>query len=140
MQATLDVSDVIKASRGFKLAAEVTPGTTRYIVREETKRLHNLVKLYTTGYRGGPKIRTGQYNASIQMRVDDVGSTTTGEVGTDDPRGYRLEFGGTSQWGGRTVTTAPHPHFGPSSDIVENTFDDFAGGTLDRVVHKAINS
>lgn len=138
--AHMDTTDVDRAARGFYRASRDVPVVARRIVLDATTNMRNLVKMYTLGIGGGPQYRTGEYHNSIGMTVKGTHDGAIGEVGTDEPRGYRLELGGSNELRGRIVTTAPHPHFGPAAEITEELMHADAGARIDAVVHEAINS
>ena len=80
----------------------------------------------------GPRLQTGDYNRSINMRpvkVDAAGRVTA-SIGTDKVQGYRLEKGFDAP-GQRTL---PHPHFGPALDASEDRFP----ARLERVIRNTI--
>lgn len=77
--------------------------------------------------RPGPERITGEYIASIGIRGP--------AVGTDDPRGKRLEFGfHQKDSSGRQYDQPPFPHFGPAIDEVRPLF--FA--SIERMVTEAL--
>lgn len=66
----------------------------------------------------GPRLQTGNYNRSIGLRVETQGQTISAAVGTNAVQGMRLEQGFQD---GRS-RTLPHPHFGPSLDLIGKKF------------------
>jgi Bacteriophage HK97-gp10, putative tail-component len=65
--------------------------------------------------RPGPRVITGQYRASWQVRVQTGGGAVTAEVFTDAPQARRLEYGfvGVDALG-RHYRQPPYPHIGPA--------------------------
>lgn len=73
--------------------------------------------------RPGPRMQTGDYNRSIELRFTLVDASPVATVGTNEPQGRRLEdgFEDTDSLG-RTYHQPPYPHFGPAVDEVEQPY------------------
>lgn len=80
----------------------------------------------------GPRIQTGDYNRSINMRPVTAtgGGKVTASVGTNKKQGYRLEKG----FDAPGQHTLPHPHFGPALDTAADRFP----GRLERALRGTI--
>lgn len=75
--------------------------------------------------RPGPRRITGEYVRTIRRRSRPLVAGGYSDIGTDDPRGHRLEVGfvGTDSRR-RRIHQGPFPHFGPALD---GSADPFAG-------------
>lgn len=73
----------------------------------------------------GPRLQTGNYVRSINLRVDLAGITggAAATVGTNAPQARRLELGfnGTDS-AGRRYHQPPYPHWGPALDEIAPLF------------------
>lgn len=66
----------------------------------------------------GPRLQTGSYNRSINVRFDTQGRKYSASVGSNAPQARRLELGYSAP-GQRTL---PHPHYGPGLDRIQPRF------------------
>lgn len=66
----------------------------------------------------GPRLQTGSYNRSINVRFDQRRGEFSASVGSNAPQARRLELGYSAP-GQRTL---PHPHYGPALDRVKPRF------------------
>jgi hypothetical protein len=80
---------------------------------------------------GGPRLITGDYNRSINLRMSGGPVAPTATVGTDRPQGPRLEFGfvGVDSLG-RHYDQPPYPHFGPAFDEIAPQFEAAIAGVV----------
>lgn len=110
----------------FQRAALIIGGATEARERHYRLMLRTRVQDHARG-RPGPERITGEYLASIGVRGPFVG--------TDDPRGKRLEFGyHQTDASGRTYNQPPFPHFQPAIDEVRPLFH----SAMERLVAEAL--
>jgi len=77
-----------------------------------------LVKKNASG-RPGPRVPTGDYRRSINVRFSDGGARA--EIGTAAVQGHRLEYGFVGPDSlGRVYNQPPYPHFRPMRDQIEH--------------------
>lgn len=98
----------------FNRAALIIGPSTRKREQHYRLMLRTRVQDHARG-RPGPERITGEYLANIGVRGPFVG--------TDDPRGKRLEFGyHQTDASGRTFNQPPFPHWQPAIDEVRPLF------------------
>lgn len=113
------------SATGATFGAKTAAATAHYGAILQTK-----IRGRASG-RPGPRVITGNYRGSIEMRLISQGFITAAVIGTDAPQGRRLELGfsGTDSLG-RNYDQSPFPHFGPAFDEVKDDYVDAIGGLL----------
>ncbi|MFE4535801.1 HK97 gp10 family phage protein [Streptomyces scopuliridis] len=87
---------------------------TRTITRHHTMLLRVRIQRNASG-RPGPRVITGQYRASWDVRVHSSGGQVTAEVFSDAPQSRRLEYGFVGADSiGRHYRQPPFPHVEPA--------------------------
>lgn len=97
-----------------------------------------LVKRNASG-RPGPRVRTGDYRRSLNMRFTAAGfhgeggsgRHPTAFIGTNAPQAQRLEEGfvGTDAIG-RRYNQPPYPHFRPMAEQIQSEWDSIMQGVV----------
>ena len=83
-----------------------------------TASLQRQVQANASG-RPGPNAPTGNYRRSINRQTRRTARGSEGQVGTNQPQGWRLEAGFTGTDAlGRNYNQPAFPHFGPALDFV----------------------
>lgn len=110
------------------LSAQVTERANK-LVQQYGLLLLARVKANAAG-RPGPRIVTGDYNRSINLRVTG-GLRPEASVGTNRPQARRLEYGFRGvDARGRRYNQPPYPHFGPAFGEVAPKFQEAAARLL----------
>ncbi len=106
------------ATSGVRAGLKIGKITQHYGMLMQTR-----VKANAQG-RPGPRMQTGDYNRSINLKVGMEGASIAARVGTARPQGRRLEFGfvGADSLG-RHYNQAPLPHFGPAFDQIAPLYE-----------------
>lgn len=112
---------------GVRVGARAYAVTRTYgqLLETSVKRHANLPRTALRGPNtGGPRLITGDYNRSINLRMAGSVTHPTATVGTDRPQGPRLEFGfvGVDSLG-RHYNQPPYAHFGPAFDEIAPQFE-----------------
>lgn len=122
---------------GNEVAAELTAmgvragaaafAVTRYhgqMLEAAVKRRASLPRTAPRGPNtGGPRLITGSYLRSINLRMSPGLGGPTASVGTNAPQARRLELGFVGvDSAGRSYNAPPYPHFAPALDEVEPLF------------------
>lgn len=108
------------------LVAEIIRSTSRAVtkkmradLREETENMRKMAREQAP-VGSGERRRRGTYRASIQSKMYQDGNWYTGEVGTDEPYGRRLEQGFIGRDArDRLYNQAPRRHFMPAFQFAQ---------------------
>lgn len=107
-------------AQAIAVTAQATRQKMESDLRDSTKYMERRVKFHAprrkgpTRKRGGVVRRRGTYATSIDSKMYRDGNWYTGEAGTDEPYGWRLERGFVGEDSrGRYYNQAPQPHFRP---------------------------
>lgn len=105
----------------------------RAVTKHHATLLQARIKAHASG-RPGPRMQSGDYNRSWEIRGRGQKGIAKFEVGTDKPQGRRLEYGfvGTDSLG-RRYNQPPYPHVAPA---VDETYPGFVADLL--AVNKAL--
>lgn len=119
-----DVSEVRQVAAEFDASVPVVQQRSASVVRHYGNVLRARVRGHASG-RPGPRVQTGDYRRSINVRTRFTTTRYDATVGTNEPQGRRLEngFHGADALG-RIYDQQPYPHFGPGLDDVESPFVD----------------
>lgn len=104
-------------ARGLARTSIAVQAGAAQVVRETVAYGETLVRANASG-RPGPRVITGGYRRSIVGQVTAVeGPRVVGQIGTNDIRARRLEYGFVGPDSlGRNYNQPPYPHFGPAED------------------------
>lgn len=123
MTWSLDASSAAPVAAEFAMHAQTMPARAAGVVQHYGVVLLIQVLKYASGYGGGPEVETGRYLASHRVEFGTEGGGPSAEVGTDEVRGFALEFGYVAtDSDGETVVHHPFPHYRPALDAVEEPF------------------
>lgn len=109
----------------------------------EVTRLHGQLLLTTVRRNAslprsgppGPRLQTGDYVRSWNLRTDITAGTVTATVGTDRPQGRRLEYGFVGPDAlGRVYHQPPYPHAGPALDEIAPLYAAAIAKSLDGIL------
>lgn len=115
----IDSSDAFVAADRLRAGSRTAIRAVERTVRLETAWATGKVKAFASG-RPGPRVRTGDYRRSINMRMI---TRQHGVIGTNAPQARRLEFGFVGRDSlGRFYDQAPLPHWRPMEWIMRTRF------------------
>jgi hypothetical protein len=119
----MDASSAAPLAAEFAMHAASAPARARGVVQHYGVVLLLQVMKYSSGYEGGPEVETGRYLASHRVEFGTEGGGYSAEVGTDEDRGFALEFGyvATDSEGESTIHH-PYPHYRPALAATEEPF------------------
>lgn len=118
-------------ARGMaKTAIQVQAGAAQ-TVRETVAYGETAVRANASG-RPGPRVIFGVYRRSIVGEVILVeGARAVGQIGTNDIRARRLEYGFVGPDSiGRVYNQPPYPHFAPAEDAIARFMESRARATI----------
>lgn len=115
-------------------ASLAAPAINARITRQYGQIMQFNVRMHASGYPG-PEIRTGHYRNSISLDFETAGDVASAEVYTEQPQGFRLEFGfyGVDSIG-REQFSQPYPHWMPSFDMTVPVYRE----ALSEAMHSAL--
>ena len=124
---TFDMDSNAAEVAGALVAVGVRAGARAFaITRHHGQLLQTTVKRRASLPRSGPpgpRLQTGDYARSINLRMETGAGTIAAVVGTNRPQGRRLEYGFTGVDAlGRRYHQPPYPHFRPALFEIEGPF------------------
>ena len=106
--------DPIQLAAALSRMGPAVRARTRAITRHHAMLLRVRIQRNASG-RPGPKVITGRYRASWDVKVTVAGGQVSAVVFTDSPQSWRLEYGfvGVDRLG-RQYRQPPYPHIEPA--------------------------
>lgn len=120
--AAFGTSGLLGLATEFQEMAASAPTRAYGVARTYGAVLRALVRERVSGFP--VRVVTDTYRPSIRDEPFHQGMRVGAAVGTDEPRGYRLELGGHGiDSRGREWNQDPRGHFGPSLDEITPDFE-----------------